>query len=341
MKRWEFILAVMLVFEILLFGIFSPNFLNIGNLLYSTNDFAQFLMVSVPLTLVIIAGNIDISVGSIMGLSSIAFGIMWKFAGFPVWAAILAALSVGVLAGMLNGLLVAFTDINPIVITLGTMFLYQGLATGLSGSLGAADYNGIGGFPKSFGNLSYGAIGGIPYPLIFCIVFALGIATLLSRTTLGRSCYLIGVNKNAALYSGIKVKKSMIATFAIAGLGAAIAGIFLTSYFTSSRSDLGSNALMPSLTAVVLGGTNINGGSGTILGTFLAAIFLGYLKQGLMAIGVTSDVSQVTVGFILIATVVTKEVAARTAQRRLNRAALKKASASVSGSAPIAVSTPV
>jgi AI-2 transport system permease protein len=237
-------------------------------------------------------------------------------------------------AGFLNGLLVAFTDINPIVLTLGTMFLYQGLASGLSGSIGASGYNGIGGFPESFTNLSYGAVAGVPYALIFCVAFAACVALLLTRTGLGRSYYLIGVNSKAALFSGIKVRKSTVTAYVFTGLGAAIAGIFLSAYFTSSRSDLGKDALMPCLTAVVLGGTNINGGAGSIFGTFVAAIFLGYLKQGLMALGVTSDVSQVTVGVILIATVVLKEVAARSAQSRLNRTALRKAAvASPSGPA--------
>ena len=159
------------------------------------------------------------------------------------------------------------------------------------------------------------------------MVLALCATALLVKTGLGRSFFLIGVNANAALFSGIKVKRTTISAYMLTGLGAALAGLFLTAYFTSSRSDLGKDALMPALTAVVLGGTNINGGAGSIFGTFVAAVFLGYMKQGLMALGVTSDVSQVTVGIILIATVVIKEVAAGAAQRRLNRSALKRAAA--------------
>jgi AI-2 transport system permease protein len=323
-KRWEFVLFILLAVELLGFGAASPNFLNLGNLLYSTNDFAQILFIAIPFTLVVITGGIDISVGSTMGLASICFGIMWKFMGCPIWVALVVTLAIGAMAGLLNGLLVAYTDINPIVLTLGTMFLYQGLATGFSGSIGASGYNGIGGFPESFTNLSYGTVLGVPDALLFALIFALAIAALLNRTALGRSYFLIGVNRKAAIYSGIRVRRTTITAFVLTGIGAAIAGLFLTAYFTSSRSDLGKDALMPALTAVVLGGTDINGGAGSILGTFVAAIFLGYMKQGLMALGVTSDVSQVTVGFILIATVVIKEVTAFSAQRRLNRSALKK-----------------
>jgi AI-2 transport system permease protein len=334
LKRWEFALLVLLVAEIFVFGAMNQGFLNAANLLYSTNDFAHILIVAIPLTLVIITGGIDISVGSMMGLSSIVFGLLWKFCGFPIWAAFVGALATGTTAGLLNGLLVASTDINPIVLTLGTMFLYQGLATGFSGSTGASGYNGIGGFPESFTNISYGAAGGVPYALVFCVIFSIAVTVLLTRTALGRAYYLIGVNRSAALLSGIRVRISTITTYAITGLGAAIAGLFLTAYFTSSRSDLGKDALMPTITAVVLGGTNINGGSGTVFGTFIAAVFLGYMKQGLMALGVTSDVSQLTVGFILITTVVLKEITARVSQRNLTRAALRRVSVSPPGPAP-------
>lgn len=340
LKRWEFALLVLLVAEIFVFGAMNQNFLNVGNLLYSTNDFAHILLVAIPLTLVIITGGIDISVGAAMGLSSIVFGLLWKFCGFPIWTALIAALMMGAATGLFNGLLVSYTDINPLVLTLGTMFLYQGLATGLAGTTGASDYNGIGGFPDSFTNLAYGAVEGLPYALIFCALFAVAVATLLARTGLGRSYYLIGVNKPAALFSGIRVRRSIVSAYLITGLGAAIAGLFLTAYVTSSRSDLGKDALMPTITAVVLGGTNINGGSGTILGTFVAAIFLGYMKQGLMALGVTSDVSQVTVGFILIATVVLKEVTARVSQRSLTRTALKRVIISTGQAGPGAVRHP-
>lgn len=323
-KRWESVLVLLLLAELGAFGLINHSFLNLGNLLYSTNDFAHVLLVAIPFTLVVITGGIDISVGSTMGLASICFGILWKYEGAPIWLALVAALAIGAFAGLFNGLLVAFTDINPLVLTLGTMFLYQGLATGFSGAIGASGYNGIGGFPDSFTNLAYGAVAGLPYAFCFAILFALAMAALLNRTALGRFHFLIGVNKNAAIFSGVKVRKTTIAAFVFTGIGAALAGLFLTAYFTSSRSDLGKDSLMPALTAVVLGGTDINGGAGSILGTFVAAVFLGYMKQGLMALGVTSDVSQVTVGFILIATVVIKELAASSAQRRLTRAALKK-----------------
>lgn len=304
-KRWEVIIFLLLILEILLVGIFNSSFLNIRNILYSTTDFAHISLVALPLTLVIITGGIDISIASIMGLTSIVIGSTWSL-GAPMPAAIVLGLLSGIAAGTFNGLLVANTDIQPLVITLGTMFLYSGIATGIAGSLGASGYNGIGNFPEGFLSFAYGSVGIIPSSMIYVILFAVFLGLILHRHRLGRSIYLIGVNKEAAGYNGIKVKKVIVIAYTLTGLGSAIAGILLTSYFTSARSDLGSEALLPAITAVVLGGTDILGGSGTVLGTFIAAFFLGVLKQGLMALGVTNNVSQVVIGLVLILAVAAK-----------------------------------
>ncbi len=317
-KRWEFIIFILLVVEILVFGFFNSSFLNIRNILYSTTDFAHITLVALPLTLVIITGGIDISIASIMGLTSIVIGSTWSL-GFPIVAAVSLGLLSGIAAGVFNGFLVANTDIQPLVITLGTMFLYSGIATGIAGSLGASGYNGIGDFPEGFLSFAYGNIGIIPASMIYIIIFALFLGLVLHRHKLGRSIYLIGVNKEAAFYNGIKVKRVIILTYSFTGLGSAIAGILLTSYFTSARSDLGSEALLPALTAVVLGGTNILGGSGTIIGTFVAALFLGILKQGLMALGITNNVSQVVIGLVLILAVASKLSFSRLKQMASNR----------------------
>jgi AI-2 transport system permease protein len=321
-KRWEYIILLGLVVEILIFGTLNSSFFNLSNLLYTTSDFAHILLVALPLTMVVITGGIDISIASMMGLTSIVIGFTWQM-GLPIELAILVGLLVGIAAGIFNGALVASTDIHPIVLTLGTMFLYSGLATGIAGSLGASGYNGIGGFPEGFVSLAYGGIGNIPNSLLIVVIFAIGLSLFLKKNRVGRSLYLIGDNMQAARYSGIKIKKVLIVVYSLTGLGSAIAGILLTSYFTSARSDLGSEALLPALTAVVLGGTDIQGGKGTIFGTLIAGIFLGVLKQGLMSMGITNDVSQVVTGFILIATVVGKVGYTYFTQQRLNKKALQ------------------
>jgi len=321
LKSWEATLIILLVVEIFFFGLIEPSFLNINNLLFSTSDFAYIILAALPMTLVIITAGIDISVASTMGLTSIVLGALWQ-SDVNIFVAMIIALIVGVIGGAFNGLLVAKTDIQPLVITLGTLFLYSGLATGVAGSLGAAGYEGISGLPMSFAEIANGSIGSVPYPLLIVVGFAIILAILLHYTGFGRSLFLIGVNPDAAKYSGISVDKVLIAAYALSGLGAAIAGALLTSYFTSARSDLGNDALLPTITAVVLGGANILGGSGTIFGTLLAGFVLGFLKQGLLAIGVTNNVSQVVIGAVLIIVVALKIGISRFNQHRLNRRAL-------------------
>ncbi len=323
LKSWEAMLVVLLVAEIFAFGAFNSSFLNLDNLLFSTSDFAYIILAALPMTLVIITAGIDISVASTMGLSSIVLGTLWQ-ADVNVFVAAGIALIVGLAAGAINGLLVANTDIQPLVITLGTLFLYAGIATGVAGSLGAAGYEGISGLPHNFSKIANGSIGMVPYPLLIVFGFAAVLFVLLHRTRFGRSLYLVGVNIEAARFSGVPVKKTLIAAYALSGFGAAMAGALLTSYFTSARSDLGNDALLPTITAVVLGGASILGGSGTVIGTLLAGLVLGFLKQGLLALGVTNDVSQVVIGVVLIVVVALKISMTRFNQYRLNRLALKK-----------------
>lgn len=321
-KSWETALVVLLFAEIFLFGTLNKSFLSIDNLFYSTNDFAHVMLAALPLTMVIITAGIDISVASMMGLSSVVLGVSWQ-GGANIFIAMGLALLVGVIAGSINGLLVANTDVNPLVITLGTLFLYSGIATGIAGSLGAAGYEGISGLPYEFTKIAHGSIGIVPYPFIIVLVLTLIYSILLHKTRFGRSLYLIGVNPEAASYSGIPVKMNTILAYVLTGFGAAMAGVMLTAYFTSARSDLGNASLLPIITTVVLGGANILGGSGTIIGTLLASLVLGFLKQGLLALGVTNDVSQVVIGAILILIVTLKLSIAQLNQYRLNRKALQ------------------
>jgi len=333
-RSWEAALLGMLAVEIFVIGSIAPSFLNLENLLYSTSDFMHIMLAALPLTFVIITGGIDVSVVSIMGLSSITLGLSWVM-GVDIYAAMGIALLVGTAAGLLNGLLVANTDIPPLVITLGTLFMYRGIATGLPGVLeilgfeayGAAGfsaymYEGITGLPGKFTEIAHGSIGWVPYPLILVLLFAVFLALILQYTPFGRSLYLIGVNAEAARFSGIPVKRTIVLAYITSGIGASLAGIMLASYFTSSRSDLGSDALLPTITAVVLGGTSILGGSGTVIGTLLASLFVGFLKQGLMAMGVTSDIVPVGIGSLLVLALVFKMAVATLNQYRLNRHAL-------------------
>lgn len=304
---WELMLIVFLIIEMLFFRSVSRVFSNLENLLYSSSDFAHIMLAALPLTLVIITGGIDISIASVMGLSSIVLGVTWQ-AGLDIFAAMVIALFVGILCGLLNGLLVTNTDINPLIITLGTNFLFAGIATGVSRTFVASSYEGISGIPSKFTRLSHEAVGIIPYPFILVVILMVIYSIFLHKTRFGRALYLIGANPKAAFFSGLNVKAITTTAYVLTALGAAMGGVMLSSYFTSARADLGSDALLPSITGVVLGGTSILGGSGTVFGTFLAVIILGYLKQGLLSVGVTNDVSQVVIGGLLIFVLVAKNL---------------------------------
>ncbi|MGF1725340.1 autoinducer 2 ABC transporter permease LsrD [Photobacterium nomapromontoriensis] len=305
--NWEGALAMLIIAEILVFGIINPRMLDINMLLYSTSDFIYIGIVALPLTLVIVSGGIDISLGSTIGLCAIVLGVVYRL-GLPIELCVILTLAVGLLCGVINAILILYTGVNPLVITLGTMYLYGGSALLLSGMSGATGYEGIGGFPDGFTNFANSDFLGLPIPLVVFITALAVISLILHKTKIGRNVYLIGQNPRVTQYSGIPVKFTLCIAYGLVGLFAAISGILLVSYFGSARSDLGISFLMPAITAVVLGGANIYGGAGSVIGTALAALMVGYLQQGLQMVGVTNQISSALSGGLLIIVVVGRSI---------------------------------
>ncbi|MCU5444990.1 ABC transporter permease subunit [Bacillus cereus] len=301
--RWEGVLIVLLLIEFILFSLINSDFLNISNLLFSTNDFLFIAIAAIPMTFVIVTGGIDVSVGSIMGLTSILIGVLWMN-GISILFVVIISLIISCLAGALNGLIIKMTDVEPLVVTLGTMFLYGGIALVISGGAGASGYEGISGLPDAFVQLASGSFIGIPNLLWLLIVLTVLCAVLFHRTIYGRHVKLTGANENAAKYTGIKTKKVVIIAYMLSGLGGGLGGTFLTAYFGSARADMGSETILPIITAVVLGGTLITGGIGSIIGTVLASIFIGLMQYGLQMTGLTNEQSNVVIGIILILSVI-------------------------------------
>ena len=343
LKSWEFMLAVVLLLELLVLGLINPAFLNIENLLFSTSDFAHVIIAAIGLTLIIMTGGIDISGVSIMGLASIVLGLAFV-AGVPIGFAVILSLAAGVAAGALNGAVVANTDVNPLVVTLATLFLYAGIATGLptlldllgfaaygAGGFQAYQYEGITGLPKAFTWIGNGRIGWIPMPLIIAVVLAAVAAWLMLRTRFGRYLKLIGVSPAVAHFTGVPIKRTLVTVYAMNGLAVAAAGLMLTAYLGSARSDLGSEALLSIITAVVLGGSSIYGGQGSVLGTLLAGLVLGFMRQGLLALGITSDVIPVIIGVLLIGSVALRIGLTKLSTARANRAAFAAERIAVEG----------
>ncbi|EFG8113278.1 autoinducer 2 ABC transporter permease LsrC [Escherichia coli] len=235
-------------------------------------------------------------------------GISLFQGGVPMPLAIILTLLLGALCGLINAGLIIYTKVNPLVITLGTLYLFAGSALLLSGMAGATGYEGIGGFPMAFTDFANLDVLGLPVPLIIFLICLLVFWLWLHKTHAGRYVFLIGQSPRVAVYSAIPVNRTLCALCAMTGLASAVAAVLLVSYFGSARSDLGASFLMPAITAVVLGGANIYGGSGSIIGTAIAVLLVGYLQQGLQMAGVPNQVSSALSGALLIVVVVGRSV---------------------------------
>ncbi|MDU4391499.1 MAG: autoinducer 2 import system permease LsrD, partial [Klebsiella michiganensis] len=219
--NWESALLALLVLEILLFGALNPRMLDLNMLLFSTSDFICIGIVALPLTLVIISGGIDISLGSTIGLCAIALGVMMQ-AGWPMSLAIPLTLLLGLLCGLLNAALIHYTGISPLVITLGTLYLYGGGALLLSGMAGATGYEGIGGFPDSFTAFANLTLFGLPIPLVLFAVITFFFWLLAHRGRFGRHLFLLGQNPRAARYAALSVNGMPYALYGLVGVASAV-----------------------------------------------------------------------------------------------------------------------
>ena len=302
--RWESSLIVLLLLQIVVFGLLNPQFLNPRVLLGSINDFMPICIISLAVTFVLITGGMDIQAGSIVGLTSISVGVIWNDMGVSIWTACILGLIIGALCGLFSGFIVAYIGVQPMVVTLGGQFLFSGLAIVVTNLSTTESYKGISGFPEAFTRIATGKLFGIiPNQLIIFIIFAILCYIVLHKTKYGRKVFLCGVNSKAADYCGIKTKSVTMSTYVISGMFASVAGILLTAYLGTSKPDLGKELTLPIITAVVLGGTSNLGGSGGILGTVLAALVIGILRFGMSMSGVNTQYLDIPVGVLLIVTV--------------------------------------
>ncbi len=290
----EGILFLLLVIVVAVFASRNPNFLSLRNLFNQGRLMSEVGLVALPMTFIIITAGIDLSVGSILGLCAILLGVFWSTLGIPLALAVVLALIIGVLAGLMNGLFIVRVGVPPLIMTLATLALYRGLAQGISQA------RSVTGYPLWFTSLAQANLLGLPVQLWLFIVFAVLSSILLRFTTLGRSLYAIGNNPVGARFSGLPVGRTLLLSYGYAGLMSALAGVIFVSRVTTTRSDMGSGLELDAIAAVVLGGTSIFGGKGTILGTVLGLILIQLLKNGLALSGVTGDATIIVIGSILI-----------------------------------------
>jgi rhamnose transport system permease protein len=297
------LLAILLLLEVLIFSLIGTNFLTASNGFELTRSSVELGLLALSLTAVIITGGIDLSVGSMMGLAAVIFGFLWKDYGFPIWAAASIAILAGLTGGALNAVAIAYLDLPPLIVTLGTYSLFRGLAEGLTG--GVQYFSGL---PPAF--LHFGQGGQIA---IFGIAIAF-FAVLLHMTSIGRGLYAIGCSPSGARYAGIPVARRLALVYLLSGLSAGIAAIIYVAHIGQAKSDAGTGYELMAITAVVLGGTSIFGGRGTIGGTLLGLATIAVLQNGLRLAALPTEVSGILTGILLIASIAADRLFSRSKQ---------------------------
>jgi rhamnose transport system permease protein len=320
--RWRSVLAypelITLVLLAAAFGVgamLSGDFLDAVFLLDSTSLYMEVGVMALAMTLVIISGNIDLSVASNLALTSVVCAKLHADAGMPIATALVLGPLIGALLGLFNGLLVAKLRLPSLTVTLGTLALYRGLAQVLSGD------HSIGGLPEWFIGIDRRYAGPFPMPLLVFAALAVVTGLALHRSVFGRVVYAIGTNEAAARFSGMRVDRVKLAVFVLSGLAAGIAAVMMLSRFGSAQYNRAMGDELAVITAVVLGGTSIFGGRGSILGTVLALLLLGIIRRGLGLANVAETNQLVITGALLVAAALLARVGEWIGQVRTRRGA--------------------
>jgi rhamnose transport system permease protein len=295
----EAVLTAVLLLGVAAFGLTTDYFLTAGNFFEIARFTTALGLLALAMTPVIVTGGIDLSVGAMMGLAAVTLGVMWHDWHWPVLAAGIGALGVGAIGGLLNGFFVARLGVPPLIVTLGSMALFRGIAEGTSG--GSTSYSG---FSASFHAFGQGYIGGvIPAQVPLLVTAAVAAYLLLERAAFGRALYAIGFNPAGARYAGLPVQRRLLLVYVISGVAAALAAIVYVSHIGQARSDAGNGYELSAITAVVLGGAAVTGGRGTITGTLLGLFVLAVLQNGLQLAALPSELVGVLTGVVLVAAI--------------------------------------
>ena len=317
---WEGMLCVVLVMSLGLGRGLSPEFLGTANVSNLLADFTEIALMALPMTLIIVAAEIDLSVASVMGMTSALMGVLWHM-GLPMPLVVILVLAAGILAGLFNGLVIVRLGLPSLAITIGTLAMFRGFSYLLLGDQAIAD------FPANWTTFGISTVGDsfLPQPFILVIIAAIGFTVLLQSTAFGRSLYAIGSNQTAAHFSGVDVARTKIKLFVMSGFMSALAGIIYTLRFSSARGDNGEGFELSVVAAVLFGGVSIFGGKGSLVGVLLSLLIIGVLKNALTLYDVSSEVLTIVTGLLLLSSVLVPNIAERLRAARIKRVMAAKA----------------
>ncbi|MBN1838353.1 MAG: ABC transporter permease [Spirochaetales bacterium] len=304
--QWEFILLVIFVLFNLVMSFTHPNYLRVTNLFDMTFIFSEKALVALIMTFIIITGNIDISVASMMGLSSVVLAVLFD-GGMNVWLASLVGLAVGTACGFVNGFIITRVKLPALIVTLANFSFYRGIAYVILGD------EAVSGFPKSFLYLGRGYLGGTPVPfiLVFFAVLAVAAGIVLHRTKFGRSLHAIGWNEHTCYASGIPVDRIKLLLFTLSGLMAGLAAVFITSRIGNTRPNIATGFELEIITIVILGGVMITGGVGKMWGVVLSIFLVGTIRYGLGLHNVPGQYMLIVTGALLILSILMNNLIVR------------------------------
>jgi len=286
----------------IIFAIFvqfvNPVFLSTQNITNILRQSGFILIPAIGMTLVLIAGGLDLSVGSVLGLGSFAVGFCMVKLNLPIWLSIIAAILAGIVIGLINGKIIVKFNIPPIIMTLGMMYMARGLI--YVSTKGLPIYP----LPKQFQAIEQNAVFVLPTIVIICVILCIIFHVVLTRTTFGRSVYAIGGNPEAAKLSGINIDNVKMMVYAISGMMAAIAGIIMASRLGSAQPNTGETYEMNVIAACIIGGTSTFGGRGTILGTTVGALLMSMLANSMTLMKVDVYYQKLVIGAVLVIAVI-------------------------------------
>ncbi len=281
---------------VIVFTVASPNFLNVSTIFTILKQVSITGIISVGMAFVIMTGGIDLSVGSVAGVSSVT-AAMLMMAKLPMSVACIATVLIALVYGVVSGVLITKLSMPPLIATLGMMTALRGMAFIITNGLP------VFGFSETFGNFAQNSLWVIPYPVILLAIIFIIAKYFLDRTTIGRYIYGVGGNEEASRLSGINVTKIKILTYALSGILAGIAGLVLLSRTNSGQPSAGVGYEMDAITAVVLGGVSLNGGEGKISLVMIGVLIMGVLATGMLMCNINDYVQQLVKGLVLIAAV--------------------------------------